>query len=103
MVSVEKMPTNILRKLEIPVDLKVVAAQIRAVTPIRSPSRLPWMVGWISATRPNSATAAANSLMGYFQIQCAGIDSAPSKKGTTKRGVATGAHLRRLLTARIVV
>jgi hypothetical protein len=70
MVSVEKMPTNILRKLEIRVDIKVVAAQIKAVAPRRSPCRFPWTVGWISATSPNSATATANGFMGFPIPRC---------------------------------
>ena len=52
-VSVEKMPTSILRKLEIPLDLKVVAAQISTVKPRSAPSRFAWMVVWIERNKPD--------------------------------------------------
>src|SRR3954469_9314044 len=65
-VSVEKMPTNIFRKLDIAVDLNVVTAQSRATTPNSASEKFISIAGCTNANRPNSATQMLNSFMGVF-------------------------------------
>src|SRR5580700_5817777 len=64
MVSVEKMPTNIFRKLDIAVERNVVNAHSREVTPRTAEVTSLAVAATTSATRPNSATPMLNGFMG---------------------------------------
>src|SRR4051794_37658587 len=68
-VSVEKIPTNIFRKLDMAVDLNVVTAHSRAATPNNAPEKFISIAGCTSAKRPNSATQMLNSFIGVFHQQ----------------------------------
>ena len=67
-VSVEKMLTNILRKLDILDARNVVTAQTRTAPPSSAAAMFICMTGCTSAARPNSATATLNGFMGFFQV-----------------------------------
>src|SRR5215469_2984152 len=64
MVSVEKMPTNILRKLDIPVAPNVVSAHTRAAAPRTAVVGSPMVRATTSATMPNSPTPMLKGFMG---------------------------------------
>src|SRR4029077_6026147 len=57
------MPTNILRKLDIAVERKVVAAQSRTTLPSSAPWRSNCRAGCTSARRPNSTRVTLNGFM----------------------------------------
>ncbi len=66
MVSIAKMPTKILRKLEIALDQKVAAAHRSATTPSSRPATFPWIAGCTNASRPNKATQMLSGFMAVF-------------------------------------
>src|ERR1700704_4219955 len=81
MVSIEKRPTKILRKLDIPVERKVVKAHNRAVMPRPAADASCAVAATTSARRPNSATL---TLSGFIDL---------SNPWTHKPGEANAATL----------
>src|SRR5579862_1711135 len=67
-VSIEKIPTNILRKLDIDADRYVVAAQISATAPSSAAPGFNWIAGCTRATTANSATQTLNGFMGLSRF-----------------------------------
>ena len=67
MVSVEKMLTNILRKLEVDVERNVVSAHIRATPPRTEADRSRLVWANTSARIPNSAAIRLNIFMGIVR------------------------------------
>src|SRR6476660_7717470 len=72
------MPTNILRKLDIAFERKVVAAQSRTTTPSSAPGRSNCRAGCSSARTPNRTRVTLNGFMACSSLAGARASTRPS-------------------------